>query len=59
MAGPSWLGPLPRAEWTTEVGRLVGSTAAASEWANDIGTPDPDVLLVIDELRRRGFASPS
>ncbi|MGI9616415.1 MAG: HAD family hydrolase [Acidimicrobiales bacterium] len=48
-------GRLTRAEWSAEVGRRVGSPEAAAEWTVDIGTPDPDALALLDELRAGGY----
>ncbi len=53
LMGPMTTGLLTRAEWTDEVGRRVGSIAAARAWTADTGTPDEDMLLLADELRRR------
>ncbi len=44
-------GRLTRAAWSAEVGRRVGSPEAAAAWTVDIGTPDPAVLDLVDEIR--------
>lgn len=52
---PLVTGRLTRAEWSAEVGRRAGSPEAAAAWTADIGTPDPEALDLIDELRVAGY----
>lgn len=52
---PLVTGRLTRAEWSAEVGRRVGSPEAAAQWTADIGTPDPEALELLDELRAAGY----
>lgn len=47
-------GHITRAEWTLEVGRLVGSPLAASEWLAARGEADAEMLALIDEIRAAG-----
>jgi putative hydrolase of the HAD superfamily len=48
-------GKISRAAWTAEIGRRVGSPAAASEWLAARGTVDHDLLAVVDQLRAGGL----
>lgn len=48
-------GRLSRAKWVVEVGRRVGSAAAAAEWLADTGEVDPEMLDLADEIRAGGI----
>lgn len=48
---PAITGKMSRAEWFGKVGTIIGCPAATSEWLTDIGTPDPVILAMIDDLR--------
>lgn len=48
-------GRITRAEWGDQVGERVGSVEAARAWLVDIGTVDPEILAVVDELRSAGL----
>lgn len=47
-------GSMTRAEWTVEVGRLVGCPDAAAEWLSARGEADPEMLALIDDVRATG-----
>ena len=48
-------GQIPRTEWGAEVGRRVGSAAAASEWLAQPGTIDETMLDEVRSLRASGL----
>lgn len=48
-------GRCTRAAWTAEVGRRVGSPAAAEAWLGAKATTDTEMLGLIDELRAAGL----
>ena len=47
-------GELTRSEWTEQVGRAVGSIAAAHEWLGTWGTADPVMVAAIERIRASG-----
>ena len=48
-------GGLSRKQWVIEVGELLGNPEAAAEWLADRGVPDPRMLAIVEELKRRGL----
>lgn len=48
-------GELTRAAWVVEIGEALGCPAAADDWlTGNIGAADPQVVAVVDEVRRAG-----
>ena len=48
-------GKITRAAWTEEIGRRIGSPAAALEWLSARGTIAHDLLALVDQLRADGI----